>query len=45
VNQLTAGVAVVAVIAVILIIPVAVFAYIAITIEKWVQQKDNKWDE
>jgi len=44
-NLLNAGFAVIAVIGVILIIPVAAFAYIAITIEKWIQQKDAKWDE
>jgi hypothetical protein len=41
----TSGLIVASVIGVIFIIPVAVFAYVAMSIEKWIQTKDNKWDE
>jgi hypothetical protein len=41
----TSGLIVVVVIGVIFIIPVAAFAYIAMSIEQWLQNKDNKWDE
>ncbi len=44
-SAFTSVVVVASVIGVIFIIPVAVFAYVAMSIEKWIQTKDTKWDE
>jgi hypothetical protein len=44
-SVMASGIVVASVIGVIFIIPVAVFAYIAMSIEKWMEQKDTKWDE
>ena len=42
---ITSWIVLASVIGVIFIIPVVVFAYIAMSIERWLEKKDTKWDE